>query len=145
MAAKKSTRADKRTPVSAADADEKLYEEFRKQPAQLTVEQMGEIEKRLREDASGPEGACPYRRAALASLTSSMQRLMDSVIDDVEGAQVLANVAVCAKLYADRLNSLVEMLKVASARIEVALCVREDATTILEMARAEAVGRTGAA
>jgi len=116
-------------------ADEQFYEDMRKQPAQLTHEQYWEIEARFRKDAGGPDGAGPWRRSALASLTRSMQQLMDSVAGDIEAARALAYLSVQTDAYVKQLESLVEMLKTASLRIEIALCVREDMQTLLEVAR----------
>jgi hypothetical protein len=123
------TRESSDDVTGGPDPDEAPDRNFIERPPQLTDEQFKEIERRFTDDEDGG----PWRRAALASLTRSGAQLAEAMAGDVETARALAELSVAAEGYA---SSLAEIIDSASARIQLAMCVRADMQTLLELARA---------
>jgi hypothetical protein len=111
-----------------------VYRNFVEQPAQVSDEQVAEIEERYRADFI-------VLRLALASLARSGAYLAEGVDAD-ENARAFADVAQRTDELSERLKSLAALMQTASLRLELALCKRPDMQTLVEMAKnGTAMGR----
>lgn len=107
-----------------------ILDEFNKQPAQITEDEMRQIEAAVQRDNDGIA-----RRAALGALARSAKELMDVAERDRGVAISLAVMADSIRTYSKRLDSLRSMMDSAATRISIALCIREDMSEILEEAK----------
>lgn len=104
-----------------------LAEQLKRQPAQLTQEQMEGIEAAIHK-AANDDGI--VRRCGLATLARSGADLIQSITADREAAVALAEVERCTRSYASRLRNLADMMDSAATRLLIAGCYREDAEAI---------------
>jgi hypothetical protein len=115
-----------------ARPEEKLWRQFQKSPATLTSEQVDEIEHHFHKPIEGQR-----RRAALAILVQSGERLIEIMNSDRETALAFAVAAVGAKQEVDWMRGLADLLETANMRLRFAICEREDMSEILIEAEAE--------
>jgi len=123
--------------INALDHDafaEKLLSDFDAQPAQITNEQLDEIEANFL-GLSWRRS----RRAALGTLAMSGMQLTKVITDDRKGAFALAVARLSIEEYASHLRALADMMECAGTRIGIALCSREDMEALL--AEAEGSGQ----
>lgn len=130
MATSKNTAAAKRGRQQLTERQaEKIFSDFLKQPAQLTVEQARAIESRLM--SAGERG---WRQALLLTLSRSGVELRDSFTADKESAAMAAQLIAAAKDMASRLHDLAGLLKTAETRLRLVLCERADMEELLAAA-----------
>jgi hypothetical protein len=110
---------------------ERVYQKLRRQPAQLSDEQVDAIEKDFAPGAGGSQ----YRRAGLAMLTRSGKQLIEWAEGDRESGEALADAAVGIQQLSKRMRAVAKMLESSSVRGMTALCVRDDAINLLDEAR----------
>jgi hypothetical protein len=125
MAKKTST---KRKPQCKGIPDEEL-DAILNQPAQLTMEQVINV-------ASVYENYGPTRSILLASLTKSMRELMDCAEKEDAGF-LITKTADSGEDLISKMESLLEMIRSATHRLQCAICVREDGLDLLERAKTE--------
>jgi hypothetical protein len=111
---------------------EKLLSDFDAQPAQITKEQVAEIEKTF--TAVDPARA---RRTALASLALSGMELTKKAVGDRDDALTLAQARVLIERYASSLREFAGIIESAGVRIGIALCSRDDMQELVVEAEAK--------
>jgi hypothetical protein len=124
-----SRRRSRSSSSSNAELDA-LYDTFLQQPAQLTLEQMNLIERRL------CTGDTQWRQLALASLTKSGAELKQRFAATREAAQLAAELLTVADDMGKRLHQLAGMLETASTRLMLSLCERPDMHELIATAQA---------
>jgi hypothetical protein len=134
MSKRKSTARSRKTRNETWE--DQFADEFKAQPAQLTTEQVYEMESAFVDNGLGT-----VRRAALATLSRSGQQLMDSMLSDRDAALSFARSYDQIADYTRRLRSFADMMESASVRIAVALCAREDMPILLDQVKAENSGQ----
>jgi hypothetical protein len=131
------TNSTRRVPRRSKPSwGEKLFKDFDAQPAQISAEQLDEMESTFTGNPSGL-----FRRTALASLARSGAELIEGVTRDRETALEFVRVQDGISDYAKRLRSFADIMDSASVRIGIALCSREDMQTLMEEAKATACGQ----
>lgn len=118
--------------INAMEVEEfgnRVMADLRKAKPYLTEKQLDAIESRF---CDGTKGVS--RRAALLVLLKPGAWLIEHIEKDRDVAVALADVARCGADYASRLRQTADLVDTAAARINVALCVRED----FDAVRAEA-------
>lgn len=133
MKAHKGSAGRKAKPSASDRQLDKIYDDFIKQPAQLTDEQQYELEKQI---ASVTSANAVARRIGLVSLTRSGAQLVDA-LDQFDAAQAIAHAMVSVDLYVQSLKYLTDLMETAYHRMALSLCNREDMEQLVAMARAE--------
>ena len=110
-----------------------LFDEFERQPAQLTSEDVQAIEQHFRADAS----SSVYRRVGLVLLEKTGRELLEIAEGDREQARTLADAVAGMELAEATFRAIADNLKTAAVRAQLALCVREDSPELLAKARCE--------
>jgi len=116
--------------VSNAELDA-LYEKFLQQPAQLTLQQMNNIERSI------STADAEWRRLALASLTKSGSELKQRFGASREAAELAAELLAVAEDMGKRLHDIAAMLETASTRLMLSLCERPDMHELIAAAKAQ--------
>jgi hypothetical protein len=120
----------KRAHLSGAKID-RIFEEFRRSPATLSLDEVSEIDRSLMHQPYGVS-----RRAALLAYTSSGAELLELANRDREGALVVAWTAEAAKRAAEGLRELADLIDGAGMRAKMALCERAGMQSVLAEAEA---------
>jgi len=120
--------ARKRKTQSSGIPDKEL-DALINQPAQLTMEQFQQI-------ATTYESYGLTRRSLLESLTRSMRDLMESV-EKEDAAFMFAKIADSGEDLIGKMESLLEMVRSATARLQVAVCAHPNGLAILKRAKSE--------
>jgi hypothetical protein len=128
--AKRNSNPRKVAPASAAKLD-RVFEEFRRSPATLSLDEVSEIDRSLMHQPYGVS-----RRAALLAYTSSGAELIELANRDREGALVVAWTAEAAKRAAEGLREVADLIDGAGMRAKMALCERADMQSLLAEAEA---------
>ena len=131
MATRKSTRGLKRRRNSMS-VEEKIWQQFEKQPAVITEAVIDEIEHVF--GRNQPFG--PWRRTALVSLARPRSQLIESC-KERKGAETFAYARMGIADYAKRLRDLADLMDKADMRLMLAVCVHDDATEISREAEAK--------
>jgi hypothetical protein len=110
-----------------------IYRKFKRQPAQMTEEQMKQIEAVM-------QSYDINRRLLLGSLKNPARVIIKMAKND-ELAPSVAQLVVAAESYARRLRDLADLMDTAHTRLSMALCERTDMSKLLKTARAEVDAR----
>jgi nitrogen-specific signal transduction histidine kinase len=133
MAKSKSTnRAAKRRDIDAFA--EKLFSQFDAEPADITREQLDEIEA----DFLGLSNR-RLRRTALLSLAQSGPELVKTVTEDRDTALAFTQARLAIEDYASRMHLFADLMRRASTRISVAPCSRPDMAALIDEVKAAEV------
>lgn len=127
MNAKHDSKANKKPALSIKAAD-KIWRDFRKQPAQITGEQVDRMEKKAQEETG------LARRIALQSLTQSGKELSEAMRDR-ETAVAFADAIRVIESYERRLKAMAELMHTASIRLGIAMSARRDMQQIMRAAQ----------
>lgn len=127
------TTTAKRNRTDPTDADVKLYWKLRRSGPAMTEAQVDKIE-RIEQDPKNHM----WRRAALAFLLMPCEELFSRIdSSDREVAVVFAESAQGIRDYTSSLRELARILEIASTRIELGLCKRDDYYDVLADAKVE--------
>jgi hypothetical protein len=131
--AKRASRRTKSSSIITDAAANAAFVSLFEQPAQLTEATAMAIESNIAPTA----GRSQYRRTALALLGRSGKQLIDAVYADRDVAEMFADSICGIREAALHLRKLAELMETSATRIEVALCVRDDAVELLRSADRE--------
>jgi hypothetical protein len=98
----------------------------------FTIEDVNAIDASLQGPPDGQN-----RRVAFIAMMKSGKELIDLANKDRDSAVVVATMVESAVLCHKRLLELADMVKTAEVRARVALCEREDMTSVIAEAKAE--------
>jgi hypothetical protein len=110
----------------------KILRKVRKAPAVFSKNEMESLESKIRADADGVT-----RRVALAVLTQSGAKILDSIAGDREAAVGFAECSQNLTDYISRLRQLIEVMEAAQVRLLVGLARREDMHAVLHEAKGD--------
>ena len=105
-----------------------VFNEIETAGAVMTMEEMQQFERLLQENGVA-------RRAHLAVLTKPWAEINESIVNNREGAEAIANVLEC--LDVEFYQDLAKFVQEAKRRMLLSLCGREDMEEILEQAKIE--------
>jgi hypothetical protein len=130
MANVRTTKRKTTKPFSKKQA-ERIFENLRRAPPSLTIEDINAIDASLQGAMDGTN-----RRVALVALTKSGKELIELANKSREGAVAVALMAEAAALSFERTLQLAEIVKSAGERARIALCERKDMTSVIAEAKA---------
>jgi hypothetical protein len=132
MAKTTKQRSPKRNRTDSAGADVKLYWKLRRSGPAITEAELDQIELTEQDPKNHM-----WRRAALAFLLMPCEQLFSKIDSDREAAVVFAESAQGIRDYTSSLRELARILEIASTRIELGLCKRDDYYDVLAEAKVE--------
>lgn len=116
--------------LSEDESLDKLTEIIESKPAQLTTDNMDELERAWK-------ARMRARRMALVMLTMPFTELRDKVQEDKEFATAVAATLACTQNEIDFCRGVAESLETAQVWMNVSLCYRDDMQEILEAGKSQ--------